>query len=124
MQHQNFSKIFSKFMSKNKVFGPGQIPKKSFFFIFFSDFLGSLYRCQIRKSGTFRTVTKGEKLNIYFKYSKFTLSTVLVLNPKSNTFSHLAPVQRPQEIEEKLQKKFYLGICTGPNTLFLGLKNF
>jgi hypothetical protein len=35
----------------------------------------------------------------------------------------LVPVQRPQEIEEKIQKNFILGpICTGPNTLFWDLK--
>jgi hypothetical protein len=34
------------------------------------------------------------------------------------------PLQRPQEIDEKIQKKFFLGICTGPNDLFLDLKNF
>jgi hypothetical protein len=25
---------------------------------------------------------------------------------------------------EKIQKKFFLGICTGPNTLFFGPKKF
>jgi hypothetical protein len=44
---------------------------------------------------------------------------VPVLNPKSTTFSHLVPVQSPQEIKEKNS-----GICTGPNTLFLDIKNF
>ena len=41
-----------------------------------------------------------------------------VPNPKSTTFSPLVPVQRPQEIDEKKSKKVFLGICTGPNTLF------
>jgi hypothetical protein len=52
------------------------------------------------------------------------LSNVDVRNPKSTTFSHLVPVQRPLEIEEKNSKKIFLGICTGRNTLFLDLKNF
>jgi hypothetical protein len=47
---------------------------------------------------------------------------VTVLNPKSTTFSHLVPGQRPQEIEEKkLKKNVFLGICPGTNTLFLDL---
>jgi hypothetical protein len=49
---------------------------------------------------------------------------VPVLNPKSTTFSPLVPVQRPQEIDEKNSNKFFLDICTGPNTFFLDLKNF
>jgi hypothetical protein len=49
------SKIFQKFFrSKKKVFGPVKISKKNFICIFFIDFLGSLYRYQRRKSGTFR----------------------------------------------------------------------
>jgi hypothetical protein len=72
----------------------------------------------------FSTGSKSEKLNFY---SSNILNSLLVpvLNPKCTTFSHLVPVQRPQEIEDlKNSKNVFLGICTGPNTLFLELKNF
>ena len=48
-------------------------------------------------------LTKGEKLNFY---SSNILNSPLVpvLNPKSTTFSHLVPVQRPQEIDETNSK--------------------
>jgi hypothetical protein len=50
------------------------------------------------------------------KKSKFYSPKILnslfvpVLNPKSTTFSHLVPVQRPQEIEEKKLKKSFFWI--------------
>jgi hypothetical protein len=35
----------------------------------------------------------------------------------------LVPVQRLREIDEKkIQKMFFLDICTGPNTFFMDLK--
>jgi hypothetical protein len=83
MQLQNFSKIF---MFKNKVLGPVQVPKKTFFEFF----------CSISKG--LSTGPKGEQLNFY--YSNI-LNPPLVLNPKSTTFSPLGLVQSPLGIEEK-----------------------
>jgi hypothetical protein len=107
-------KIFQKFFrSKNKVFGLVKIPKKTFFvFEFFPSISWGL--C---------TGTKSEKLKFYSS-NILNSSLVTVLNPKSTTVSPLVPVQRPQIYEKKIQKKFFLCICTGPNTLFLDLKNF
>jgi hypothetical protein len=101
MQLQNFSKIF---LVQKKVFGPVQISKKTFFefFNFFHRFLG-----------IFVPVPKAK--NWYIS------DLVPVLKVKCTNFSHLVPVQRPQEIDEKnskIQKKFFLDICTGPNTFF------
>jgi hypothetical protein len=68
------------------------------------------------------TGTKSEKLNVY-TINILNSALVPVINPKITTFSPLVPVQRPQEIEEKNSKKVcFLGICTGPNNLFLDLK--
>jgi hypothetical protein len=49
----------------------------------------------------FSTGTKSEKLNFY---STNILNSLLVrvLNPKSTTFSHLVPVQSPQEKNSKI----------------------
>jgi hypothetical protein len=65
------------------------------------------------------TGTKSEKLNFYFSnIHNSPLVPVLI----RTIFSHLVPIHRPQEIKEKNQKIFFLGIYTGPNTLFLELK--
>jgi hypothetical protein len=67
------------------------------------------------------TGSKGEKLNFYTT----NISPLLpVINPKSTTFLHMVSVQRPREIKEKNSKKAFFGICTGPKTLYLNLKNF
>jgi hypothetical protein len=71
----------------------------------------------------FSTGTKSEKLNFYSS-NILNSPLVMVLNPKSITFSHLVPVQRPLEIEEKNSKKVLFGFSTGLNGLFLDLKNF
>jgi hypothetical protein len=52
------------------------------------------------------TGTKSEKLNFYFSNIHNT-PLVPVLIPKSTIFSHLVPIQRPQEIKEKNQKIFF-----------------
>jgi hypothetical protein len=52
------------------------------------------------------TGTKDE-FRIFEEYKFNSSPLVPVLNPKSTTFSN-----------------FFLGICTGPNTLFLDLKKF
>jgi hypothetical protein len=62
MQLQNFSKIFRP---KYKVFGPVQISKKNFFCIFIFDFLGSLYRCQMRNTKTPRNRRKKFKKSFF-----------------------------------------------------------
>ena len=67
------------------------------------------------------TGSRGEKLNFYTT----NISPLLpVINPKSTTFLHLVPVQRPRKIKEKIPKKSFLDICTGPKTLYLNLKIF
>jgi hypothetical protein len=119
-------KIFQKFFrSKIKVFGPVQIPKKIFFEFFSSISWGLCTGTKGEKVVIFGfgTGTKSEFRIFKGKNSNFSL-LVPVLNPKSTTFWPLVPVQSPQEIGEKIQKKFFLGICTGPNTLFLDLKKF
>jgi hypothetical protein len=59
----------------------------------------------------FSTGTKSEKLNFYA--TNFLNSPLVpVLNPKSITFSHLVPVQRPQEIDEKNSKKAFCWVFT------------
>jgi hypothetical protein len=52
----------------------------------------------------FRIGTKGEKLNSYFS-NILNSPLVLVLYPKSTTFSHLEPVLSSLEIEEQNTKK-------------------
>jgi hypothetical protein len=47
---------------------------------------------------------------------------VSVLNPKSTTFSHLVPVQRPQEIEEKNSEKIFFGFLYRSKYLIFGPK--
>jgi hypothetical protein len=86
-----------------------------------------LYRYLRRKSGNFRIElifgTKDEFR--IFEEENFNFSLLVpVLNPKITTFSPLVPVQSLQKIEEKNSKKVFLGICAGPNTVFLDLKNF
>ena len=49
---------------------------------------------------------------------------VPVLNPKSTTFSHLVPVQRPQEIEEKNSEKVFFGYLYRSKYLIFGPKHF
>jgi hypothetical protein len=115
MQPERFSKIFYRY----------KYPKKAFFEFFSSISWGLCIG------------TKGEKVVIFgfstgtkdefriFEELNFNFSLLVsVLNTKITTFSPLVPVQSPQEIDEKIQKKLFLGICTGPNTLFLDLKNF
>jgi hypothetical protein len=101
-------------------------PKKAFseFFSSISWGLCTGIKCEKVILFGFSTGTKSEKLD--FHSTNILNSTLVpVLNPKSTTFSPLPiPVQSPKEIVEKFQKKFFLGICTGPNTLFLNLKNF
>jgi hypothetical protein len=65
------------------------------------------------------TGTKSDKLQFYSS-NILNSSLVPVLNPKSTSFLLLIPVQRPQEIDERNLK--FLGICTGPNALFLDIK--
>jgi hypothetical protein len=117
------SKMFQKFLrSKNEVFRPVQIPKIKTLFEFFHRFLGDLEGKKVVLFG-FCNGTKCEKLNFY---SSNILNSPLVpvLSPKSTTFTPLVSVLSPQEIDEKNSKKvFFGGICTGPNTLFLDLKN-
>jgi hypothetical protein len=107
---------------------PVQIPKKNFFEYFSSISWGPCTGTKCEKVVLFRfsAGTKCEKLNFYSSSNILNSLLVPVLNPKRTTFSHLVPVQRPQEIEEKYSKKFFLGICAGinPKTLFVGLKNF
>jgi hypothetical protein len=58
--------------------------------------------------GMHSTSTKGElRMFIEIKFNFALL--VPVLNPKSTTFSHLVPIQRPLEIEEKNPKKAFFG---------------
>jgi hypothetical protein len=86
-------------------------PKKSFLEFFSSISWGS---CKKLKS---------EKLNFY---SSNILNSPLVpvLNPKSTTFSHLVPVQGPQEIEEKNSKKVFFGYLYGFIYFMFGPKKF
>jgi hypothetical protein len=46
-----------------------------------------------------------------FEEGKFNFSPLApVLNPKITTFSPLVPVQRPQEIKEKISKKVFFWV--------------
>jgi hypothetical protein len=45
-------------------------------------------------------------------------------NPKSNTFSHLVPVQRPQEVDEKYSKKVFFGYLYRSKCLIFEPKKF
>jgi hypothetical protein len=49
---------------------------------------------------------------------------VPVLIPKSTIFSHLVPVQRPQEIEEKNSKKVFYEYLYWSKYLIFGTKKF
>jgi hypothetical protein len=100
-------------------------PKNTFFEFFSSIFWGLCTGTKGEKVIIFglSTGTKSEKLKFYSS-NILNSSLVPVLNPKIITFSHLVPVQSSQEIEVKNSKKVFLGICTGPNTLFFDLKNF
>jgi hypothetical protein len=58
------------------------------------------------------------------KHRDFFTRAVLKMNSeylkkKKFNFSPFVSVQSPQEIEEKNSKKLFLGICSGPNNLFL-----
>ena len=67
--------------------------------------------------------TKSEKLNFYFSNILNSL-LVPVLNPKSITFSHLVPVQRPRKIEEKNSKKVFFGYLYRSKYLIFRPKKF
>jgi hypothetical protein len=71
----------------------------------------------------FSTGTKSEKLNFYSS-NILNLPLVPVLNPKSTTFLPLVQVQSPKKSKKIVQKNFFLGIGTGPNTLFFDLNKF
>jgi hypothetical protein len=69
--------------------------------------------------------TKSEKVVLFgfsigTKGKKFNFHSSNILNPKSTNFSLLVPALKNPR---KKFKKVFLGICTGPNTLFLELKN-
>jgi hypothetical protein len=69
----------------------------------------------------FSTGTKGE-FRIFIEI-KFNFSNLVpVLNPKSNTFLPLVPVQRPQEIDEKNSKKVFFGYLYRSKYLIFGPK--
>jgi hypothetical protein len=53
--------------------------------------------------------TKGEKLNI-ISINIQNSPLVPVLNPKSTTFSYFVDLKS----KKKIQKNFFLGICTSP----------
>jgi hypothetical protein len=56
----------------------------------------------MRKNWYFSDLIPVRKVNLEYLKKKFNfLLLVPVLNPKSTTFQHLVPVQRPQKIEEK-----------------------
>ena len=102
------SKIFR---FKNKVFGQVQIYKKTSI---------SWGLCTGTKCGKvvlfgFSTGTMSEILNFYSSN---------ILNSKSTTFSHLVPVQRPQEIEEKNSEKVFFGYLYRSKYLIFGPKKF
>jgi hypothetical protein len=54
----------------------------------------------------------------------FSVLVPALLNTKSTTFSHLVPVQRPQEIEEKNSKKILFGYLYRSKYLIFGSKKF
>jgi hypothetical protein len=102
MQLQNF------FRAKNKEFGPVQIPKKNIFLNFFHRFLSI---------SSIRWVFDPVPNAIMWYFSDLVpllkVNIEYLLNPKSTTFSHLVPEQRPtesmksKEIDEKNSKKFF-----------------
>jgi hypothetical protein len=92
----NFSRIFK---SKNKVFGPVQIPKKNFIWILV-DFVPVL--CEKVVIFGFSAGTKSEKLNSYSSN---------ILNPP------LVPVLNPQE-----SKKSFFGYLRQSKYLVFGPK--
>jgi hypothetical protein len=108
------SKIFQKFFRKLRDLDQYKYPKKHLLNFFF-DFSGSLYRYQ-------RSKIKFLFFNILNSH------LVPVLNPKSTTFSHLVPVQRPQEVDEKQSKNIFFGHLYRSKYLIFGpkklLKNF
>jgi hypothetical protein len=62
---------------------------------------------------------------VLFEEQKFNLSLLVpVKNPKSTTFSHLVPVQRPQEIDEKNSKIVFFGCLYRSKYLIFGPKKF
>jgi hypothetical protein len=71
----------------------------------------------------FNAGTKSEKLN-FFSSNILNSRLVPVLNPKSTTFSHLVPVQRSQEIDEKNSKKVFFGYFYRSKYLIFGPKKF
>jgi hypothetical protein len=118
MQPENFPKI--RYLDRYKY------PKKTCFEIFHR-FLRDFLPVPNAKKWYFSDLVPVLKVNSeYLKNKKFNFSYfVRLLNPKITTFSPFIPVQSLQKIEEKIiQKKFFSDICTGPNTLFLDLKNF
>jgi uncharacterized membrane protein required for colicin V production len=115
MQLQNFSKIFK--VQKKGIWTGTNIQKK-LFLNFFHRFLGVFVPVPKAKKWYFSDFLPVLNVNLECLKNKNLIFSLLVpvLNPKSTTISHLVPVQRPQEIDEKNSKKAFLDICTGPNT--------
>jgi hypothetical protein len=123
-------KIFQKFFrSKNKVFGPVKIPKKTFFNFLYSISWGlsTVTKWKDVVLFGFCTGTEGEILNFYTTNIQNS-PLVPVQNPKSTTFLHLVTVLSPQEIEYKKLKKVFFGYFYRSKDLIFGprkfLKNF
>jgi hypothetical protein len=98
-------------------------PKKTFLELFSSISWGLCTDTKGKKVVLFGLSTdpKGEKLKfLFFEYSL----SVPVLNPKSVTFSHLVPVQRPQEIERKSSKVAFFWYLPYSNYLIFGPEKF
>jgi hypothetical protein len=98
----NAAQTFSKNFLGPKIgyFDRYKYPKKNFFECFSSISWGFCTgtKCEKVVLFVFFTGIKGEKLNFYFS-NILNSPLIPVLNPKISTFSHLIPVQRPQEIE-------------------------
>jgi hypothetical protein len=97
----------TKCSSKNKVYGPVQIPKYNFFDFFSSIFWGLCpgTKCEKVVIFGFSAGTKREKLNFYS-------SNIL------NSHAFGTGTKTPKIEENNSNKNFFMGFYTGTNTYF------